>query len=114
MFQGPLRNTDAAEKAAHLLIWVGEEGREICRSWNLTAEERKKYHILIARFRDHVAPKGNKIFARYLFQNRSQKQGESFEKFATYLRNMVNECEYQEPEAGLSVESHLKKLEKNS
>ena len=72
MFQGPLKRADAAEKAAYLLIWVGEACREICRSWGLSVDEKKNFDGLITKFRAHVTPTKNKVFARYIFQERSQ------------------------------------------
>ena len=98
MFQGPLDNANEAKKAAYLLIWVDEQGREICRSWNLTNEERKNYELLITKFTNHVTPRKNPLFARYLFLERRQKTDETFENFVTETRNLVKDCEYDKPE----------------
>lgn len=94
MFIGPLHKTTEQEKCAYLLIWTGEKGREIYNSWNLRTEEQQKLDILYANFEKHTTPKKNILFARYLFHNRSQQQGEPFEAFVTDLRRLVKDCSY--------------------
>ena len=97
MFQGPLTKTKDEERAAYILIWVGETGRDICNSWNITDAERKSPTTLFANFRTHTAPRKNKVFARYVFQERKQGQKETFDSFVIDLRNLVKDCEYPTP-----------------
>lgn len=94
MFLGPLKRATAEEQAAYLRIWVGEKGREIFRSWNLSEADGKKIDDLFTKFNQHCAPKKNTVFSRYLFQERKQKEDEPFETFVTDLRNLVKACEY--------------------
>jgi len=94
MFQGPLHSHTEERKCAFLLIWVGDVGREIYSAWNLSAEDSKKLNVLLENFNEHCAPKKNSVFSRYIFHERRQKQGESFETFVTDLRNLVKDCTY--------------------
>ena len=98
MFIGPLKRASSQEQAAYIRLWLGEKGREIFRSWNLSNDDAKNPDLIIKAFREYCAPKKNTVFARYLFQERKQKEEEAFESFVTDLRNLVKECEYMEPE----------------
>ena len=98
MFIGPLKRASAQEQAAYIRLWIGEKGRDIFRSWNLSAEDSKNPEVILQAFREYCAPKKNTVFARFVFQERRQKDGETFENFVTDLRNMVKECEYLEPD----------------
>lgn len=40
--------------------------------------------------------KSNRVYSRYKFLGRTQKEGETFEKFLTDHRLLVKECGYQE------------------
>ena len=97
MFQGPLTKAKEEERAAYILIWVGETGRDICNSWDITDAEKKSPATLFAKFKAHTAPRTNKVFARYIFQERKQGAKETFDNFVTDLRNLVKDCEYQAP-----------------
>ena len=97
MFKGPLKRIGEEEQCAYLLIWVGETGRKIFNSWGLSDPDKKKISILFEKFGEHVAPKKNTVFGRYIFQSRTQQQGETFETFVTDLRNLVKDCEYTNP-----------------
>ena len=72
MFQGPLKRAGTEEQSAYILIWAGETGREICNSWGLTDDQKKKKDvtILFERFEAHATPKKNTVFARYVFHER--------------------------------------------
>ena len=37
MCDGPLKKKDEEEKCAFLMLWVGEKGRSLFQTWNLTA-----------------------------------------------------------------------------
>ena len=97
MFSGPLKKLTKEERAAYVLIWVGNEGRDIFNSWN-TPEQGQDYELLFAQFRKHTEPQTNALFSRYVFQTRRQKEDEPFVSFATELRVLVKDCNYDKPE----------------
>ena len=89
MFQGPLKSANEEERCAYVLIWVGD----IFTSWNLSGADSKKIEIIYQKFSEHLSPKKNKLLYRYIFHERKQQPGESFETFVTDLRNLVKDCE---------------------
>ena len=80
-FGGPLKRKSEEEKCNYLMIWVGDKGRDIYNTWELTADEVKKLETYYTRFETYVKPRSNKVFARYRFHLRAQQAGESFEQF---------------------------------
>ena len=78
-------------------IWIGETGRRIFKSWNLTEQDSKNTDILFNKCAEYTAPNKNTVFSRYKFQERKQQQGETFETFVTDLRNLAKDCSYDKP-----------------
>ena len=94
MFKGHLKDKSEEEQCAYLMIWVGQKGRELYQTWEVPPEEAVKLDKLCPRFENYVAPKSNKVFARYKFQCRSQQDSETAEQFITDLKVMVKDCGY--------------------
>ena len=69
MFKGPLRAIDEESEHAHILIWVGETGRDIYNSWTLSKEESKPIQTLYNRFGDHTIPRKNSCLFTYKIPN---------------------------------------------
>ena len=42
MFGGPLKEKSEAEKCNYLMIWVGDKGRKVQSTWNMTQDDAKK------------------------------------------------------------------------
>ena len=91
------QKTSAEEQSAYFRIWIGETGRRIFKSWNLTEQDSKNADILFNKFDEYTAPKKNTVFSLSKFQERKQQQGETFETFVTDLRNLVKDCNYDKP-----------------
>ena len=88
-FGGPLKRKSEEEKCNYLMIWIGDKGRDIYNTWELTAEEAKKLDTYYTKYEAYVKPKSNKVFARYKFHQKVQQEGESFEQFLTDLKLLV-------------------------
>ena len=97
-FGGPLKGKSEEQRCNYLMIWVGEKGRDVYNTWNLTGEESKKLNTYYERFEAYVKPKSNNIFARYKFQNIVQQEKEPFEQFLTKLKIEVKDCGYKDPD----------------
>lgn len=95
-FSGPLKKKSEEEKCAYLMIWVGQKGREIYSTWNLSEEDRKSLKEHLDRFEAYVKPRTNLIYNRYKFHSRFQTEGETLDQFVTDLKLLVKECNYQE------------------
>ena len=94
MFKGPLKEKEDEEKCAYLMIWVGEHGREVYGTWDVSEDDRKKPDALRAKFANYVEPKSNTVFNRYKFQCRIQQQDEPCDQFITDLRVLAADCGY--------------------
>ena len=65
----------------------------------LTIEESKKLDTYYAKYEEYVKPKSNKVFARYKFHQKIQREGETFEQFLTDLKSvLVKDCGYTDPD----------------
>ena len=62
-FGGPLKRKSEEEKCNYLMIWVGDKGRDIYNTWELTADEVKKLETYYTRFETYVKPRSNKVLA---------------------------------------------------
>ncbi|CAG2216619.1 unnamed protein product [Mytilus edulis] len=98
MFQGPLKKKQGDEKCAYLMIWVGEKGRNVYSTWDMTAEDQKKLEKYYENFEAYVKPKSNQVFSSYKFQCRLQKTNETCEEFVTDLKVLVKDCQYANPD----------------
>ncbi|CAC5403651.1 unnamed protein product [Mytilus coruscus] len=98
MFQGPLKKKQGDEKCAYLMIWVGEKGRNVYSTWDMSAADQKKLDIYYENFEAYVIPKSNQVFSSYKFQCRLQKTNETCEEFVTDLKVLVKDCQYANPD----------------
>ena len=97
IFNGALNSKDEPTKCTYLLLWVGQKGRDIHKSWNLSADDSKKLDTLCQGFERHVEPKSNSVFKRFLFNNIVQGSN-SIEDFITQLRISANDCKFTNQE----------------
>ena len=95
MFTGPLRQKTEAEKCSFLLLWIGDKGRDISNTWEITEDEAILLETYYDGFSAYLTPKANPIFARYKFHEKTQGSGESFEHFVTELKLLVKDCDYR-------------------
>jgi len=96
MFNGPLKEKDEPQRCAYLMLWVGEKGRNIFSTWDITDEEKKVIKNYFDRFEQYVKPRSNIIYNRYKFQSRVQQEGETFEQFVTELQVLVKDCDFRD------------------
>ncbi|VDI30124.1 Hypothetical predicted protein [Mytilus galloprovincialis] len=97
-FAGPLAKTAEAQKCNYLMIWIGNKGRDIYSTWDLSEDDKKKPDVHYQNFEKHVRPKSNKICSRYKFLSRVQKEIDTFEEYLTDLKILVKDCVYATPE----------------
>ena len=68
-FGGPLKGKSEEQRCNYLMLWVGEKGRDVFKTLNLSSEEPKKLTSYYEKFEAYVKPKSNNIFACYKFHN---------------------------------------------
>ena len=75
IFSGPLKAKTEEEHMSYLLLWFGQKRREIYKTWTgiTTDADAQKRDTYYTRFKKHVQPKLNPIFARCLFNNEKHK-----------------------------------------
>ncbi|XP_021348815.1 uncharacterized protein K02A2.6-like [Mizuhopecten yessoensis] len=95
-FAGPMSTKSEEEKCNYLMIWIGGKGRDIYSTWTLTEEEKKSFDHLKRQFEKHVKPRTNRVYSRYRFLSRAQKETETFEKILTDLKLLAKNCGYPE------------------
>lgn len=94
MFSGPLKAKTEEEKVSYLLLWVGDKGRDIRHTWkDIPNGDEKKLKTFYDRFKKHVRPTLNPIFARYQFNNEVQGT-ETIDSFVTRLRLRAQDCDF--------------------
>jgi hypothetical protein len=80
------------------MLWVGGKGRTIFLTWQLNADESKVLKNYYDKFEEYVKQRSNVIFNRYKFHSKVQEQKETFEQFATQLKNLVRDFSYDKPD----------------
>ena len=65
---------------------MGDKGRDIYNTWELTAYEVQKPERYYTSFETYVKTRSNKVIFRYKFHLRVQQAGESFEQVLTELK----------------------------
>jgi hypothetical protein len=94
MFKGPLASKTEEIQCNYLMLWVGEKGRQIYSTWDLSNDQRKKLKSYYDKFEEYCKPKSNIIYNRYLFKSRAQQENEPFEQFVTELKTLIKDCDY--------------------
>lgn len=75
------------EKNSYLLIWCGENGRDIVNtSSNISENDKKKLKTCFDRFEAHMERKANTVFSRHKYHNRVYGEAETVEQFVTDLK----------------------------
>lgn len=83
-------------QAAIFLNLIGEYGRQLCNNFNMEVADKKAVAKLMAEFEKFCAPKKNVIYERFKFNQRSQKDGETFDSFLTDIQKLIRTCDFQE------------------
>ena len=80
---------DADRQAAIFLACVGSDAYDIYTTLEFESEDDKaKPDKLIEAFERHCVGEVNEIYERYIFNNRQQQPGESFDTFVRDLRRL--------------------------
>ena len=97
IFDGPFKAKTPEENISYLLLWIGDRGRDVHATWTLTDAERITLATHFTKFKDHVQPTLNPIFARYKFNNEVQGT-DTIDAFVTRLRLAARDCQFSEHE----------------
>lgn len=86
--------TSDKRKIAILLHHMGETGLQVYNTFSLDKEGQTLKDIL-EKFDAHFVPRVNTTYERYLFFNRKQQDGETYEQYLTVLKNLSKSCDFQ-------------------
>ena len=93
ILNGPLKEKEELTKINYLLIWIGDKGRDVYNTWKLTEDEKKSLEAHFKKFKEHVQPTLNPVFARYKYNNEVQGT-QTIEQFVIRLRLLIKDCQY--------------------
>nr|XP_022905321.1 uncharacterized protein LOC111417321 [Onthophagus taurus] len=91
-------------KIAILLNTIGNEGIEIYNTFKFTDAEKDKYDVVVDKFKKYCAPRKNRTYERFVFNNRVQDPDEPFDSFLGDLKKLVQSCEYEDQEESIIVD----------
>ena len=94
IFDGPLEKKTEIVKIQYLMLWVGEEGRDIRDGWQMNDDDKKLLRAHWERFKNYVKPKSNFRVARFQLRALRQEPNESVDAFMTRAKRIASECEY--------------------
>ena len=97
-FSGLFKEKSEEEQISFLLIWSGNEGRELASTQTLTADEKTKLGTYWAKFENYMAPRNNFRLARYNLHTIKQEPSERVNSFIKKVRILVKECKYTNPD----------------
>lgn len=82
------------QKAAIFLHVAGQEAIDVFNTFQLTADEKEDYDVLVQQFEDYCLPRVNETYERYVFRTRVQEPGEAFELFFRDLQLKARTCNF--------------------
>ena len=86
-----LAEVDASKQISTLLYCLSEEAEAVLSSTNMTADDRRKYDRILAKFDEYFQVRKNVIYERARFNRRNQK---SAEEYIVALYNLADYCDY--------------------
>ncbi|CAG2222040.1 unnamed protein product [Mytilus edulis] len=95
ILDGPLAEKDEKVKITYLLLWVGEKGRDIYNTWQLSEDDAKKLSVHFDKFLTYVQPKQNSLLARCKFRYETQSS-DTVEQFITRLKLIAKDCNFKD------------------
>ena len=88
-------------QAAILLACIGTDAYCVYESMSLSDEQRASTTELLAAFQRHSLGDTNEVYERYVFNNRKQNGGETFDVFVADLRRLVRTFGYGDTEQSM-------------
>ena len=90
-----LNQKDTAYRVATFITCIGPDAIEIYNGLAFENEgDNQDIEKVIELFNKHCVGEQNVIYERYIFNNRAQEQGETFDSFVSSLRTLAISCDY--------------------
>ncbi|XP_062583203.1 uncharacterized protein LOC134244964 [Saccostrea cucullata] len=94
IFKGPLAKSDAKHKAGWIGMWIGQEGREVYKTFVFENDDEDDPKKIVKKLENYVRPKKNKRMARFRLHQRTQKEAETFDNLVKDLKILAMDCDY--------------------
>lgn len=78
---------------------IGQDAVEVFDTFGLSDAQKASYVAVIKAFSDFCTPKKNTVYERFMFYQRKQKEGESFDSFLMEIKMLVRNCEFGDQES---------------
>lgn len=80
---------------------AGREAQDVFTTFELNADNRKKYEEVVKAFKNHCNPRKRVLFERHVFTSTRQEgdddgNGETIDQYLTKLKKLVKSCDYKE------------------
>ena len=89
-----LSDNNEEEKCKCVLYIIGQEGRDIFKTFEISADDKDKINPLLNQFEKYCIPKRNITMERHKFNTRLQHQNETVDQYVTELKNISDNCEF--------------------
>ena len=109
IFNGPLAAKSEEIKVQYLMLWVGDDGRDIREGWKLTADDKKKLDDW-TRFEAYTRPKSNFRVAQFQLRALRQEESETIDAFITRAKVLASQCEFKNTTADWTEDELLDTL----
>ncbi|XP_073962452.1 uncharacterized protein [Choristoneura fumiferana] len=81
-------------KAGLLISALGSAAMKKYMEFGLTEEDKKDEVLIFKKIEEFISKETNLIYSRYLFNARTQLQGEDFSEYLLSLKKLVKPCQY--------------------
>jgi len=89
----------ADDKAAHILLQVGEEGLRRYNSWQLSEADRSDPAVIFAKFKEQLEPADNFRVSRLKLMRFRQRPEETLDEFINRCHLQAQKCDFSPAEA---------------
>ena len=93
-FDVAMSETEEKDKCKALLHVIGQDGRDIYKTFIIQEGDKDKIAPLFTQFERYCIPRKNVTMERYKFNTRLQGKSEPIDQFVTDLRNMTQNCAF--------------------
>lgn len=85
-------------KVSTFLNAVGPDAVEVFDTFALNEVQRATCNDVIQAFQNFCTPRKNTVYERYVFYQRNQREGETFDAFLIDIKRLVRTCEFGQAE----------------
>ena len=93
-----VRDINPAQRASHILLYVGDEGLRMLNSWSLSAADAVNPDLKWDKFTAHIEPQVNFRVQRYYLQKYIQSEEETIDTFFTHCKLQALRCKFTQAE----------------